>query len=281
MSPSVIYLDSHHISRLVRDPTDADVGRALQLLRSGRFALGFSLMHLYELSAPSFISRPAVGAFLDTACLKWAVHLPELFDREIRSVFERVALGRVSHPRIFHDDVLSAWAMPDGAAIPPSEMLDVFSSRPDLRDKIAKTAGHGAIMDRLKTDAVVIRDPKVPLVSRLRDMLIPETPAGLILPVPYAPEELFDRAGGVPGFPAYNVFQSLSLTRLRDGGFAPGPTDIVDEWHACYLPYSYATALDRRTVGRCRSAKLPHIDRLAISLADLVPMLGRDVNDPA
>ncbi len=279
MSRAVIYLDSNHISRLVRDGKDPDVERVRQFLADGRFGLGFSLMHLYELSAPSFTSRPAVGAFLDAAPLMWAVHLPELFDREIHSVFQRAALKISDPPHIFHDDAVSAWAMPEAAAIPVSEMLDAFSSRPDLRVTISKTAGHGAIMDRLKTNAAVIRDPKAPLLSRLRDMRIAQTPAGISLPVPYPAEEILERAGGVPGFPAYNVFQSLFLTRLRDGGFATGPNDIVDEWHTCYLPYTQAIALDRRTVGRCRSARLADLGRVASSLGELVPILNRVAND--
>ncbi len=50
--------------------------------------------------------------------------------------------------------------------------------------------------------------------------------------------------------------------------------DPIDEWHALYSPYVRVAVLDRRTVGRCRSAKLPHVDRITRKLAEVPELLG-------
>ena len=101
------------------------------------------------------------------------------------------------------------------------------------------------------------------------------TPAGLKLLKPYPPEELLKRAGGVQAFPAFHVFQAMHLTRLKDTGFPTSANDLIDEWHALYSPYATATALDRATVGRCKSGKLPHISRITARLEDVPIILSR------
>jgi hypothetical protein len=275
--PAVLYLDTNHLSRLARSPTEPAVQAVRALLDSGEARLAISLQHLYELSDPVFVSRADVGAMLDKAPLVWAIHaMPDLFDREARSALDRVLTGSTTTPRVFYDDVRHAWNAPDVDFPPPSGMIEGFTKSSTLRQRVEASTGRGATLDRMmKTAAAVVRNPDGPLLSRLRDMQIIETQAGLVLRKPYPPEELLARAGGMRGFPAYHVYQALTLTRLRDTRFPTVANDLVDEWHALYSPYAAVTALDRATVGRCRSAKLPHISRITARLEDVPGILSR------
>jgi len=276
--PTVLYLDTNHLSRLARSPTEPAVQAVQALLASGEVRLAISLQHLYELSDPVFASRADVGAVLDRAPLVWAVHaIPDLFDREARAVLDRVLTGSVTIPCVFYDDVRRAWNAPDVDFPSPSGMIDGFTTSATLRKRVEASTGRGATLDRmLKTAAAVVQNPDEPLLSRLRDMQITETRAGLVLRKPYPPEELLKRAGGIQGFPAYHVYQGLTLTRLKDTRFPTSPNDLIDEWHALYSPYATATALDRRTVARCRSARLPHMARITARLEDVPGILRGD-----
>ncbi len=273
---AILYLDTNHLSRLARSPRDPAVQAVLALLANGKARLAISLYHLYELSNPSFTSRAIVGAMLDMAPLVWAIPpIPDLFDRETLSVLGRILAGSATAPRVFYEDVHHAWNAPDVDFPVPSGMIDGFAENTSLRQRVEMSAGRGATLDgMMKKAAAVVTDPNGPLLSRLRDMQITRTPAGLDLLTPYPPEELLTKAGGVQGFPAYHVFQAMALTRLKDTGFQTVSNDLVDEWHALYSPYAAVTALDRATVGRCKSAKLQHIDRITARLEDVPGMLA-------
>jgi hypothetical protein len=94
------------------------------------------------------------------------------------------------------------------------------------------------------------------------------------MPARLTPEDVLNRAGGLHGFPAYCLFQSLGLTRLRDLQYVAEQNDIVDEWHALYAPYSRVIALDKRTVGRVRSTRLQVAERVTAQLKDVPDLLA-------
>ncbi len=273
----VLYLDTNHLSRLARSPTEPAVQAVRALLANGEARLAISIQHLYELSDPAFASRADVGAMLDGEPLVWAIHaMPDLFDHEVRAVLYRILTGSTTAPSVFYDDVRHAWNAPDVDFPAPSGMIEGFTTSATLRRRVEASTGRGATLDRMmKTAAAVVQNPDGPLLSRLRDMQITNTPAGLVLPKPYPPEELLQRAGGIQGFPAYHVCQALTLTRLKDTRFPTSRNDLIDEWHALYSPYATVTALDRATVGRCKSAKLPHISRITARLEDVPGILAQ------
>lgn len=247
------------------------------LLDHKRAALAISLVHLHELSDPQFKDRDLVGQMLDQVPVLWAISFMDLFDEEVRRAFQTALTG--DHPRlvVFHSDLRHAWSAGALAEVPPVvDQLRIFASQPRLRSQFVSTASRGVWLDGIvKTAAAVLQDPKGPILSRIGDMKLRETTAGLFLAGEYPPEEVLERAGGLGAFPAYNVFQQLHRIRLGDAKFATKPNDLLDEWHACYLPYADLTALDRATVARCISARLPGLDRVTARLADVPTILAQ------
>ena len=261
------------MARRPQEPANAAV---LAVLEHGEARLALSLLHLQELSAPTFIDRPTVGAMLDRLPVLWAINIIELFNREARQALQRLLVGDNAPPVVFCEDLRHAWDAPGLEIVPQvSEQLEIFAGRPDFRARIAQSAAHGAWLDGvIKTGAAVLRDPTGPVLSRIREMDIRETASGLVLARPYPAEELLAQAGGLAGFPAYNVFQQLHRIRLGDARFPTSENDLVDEWHACYYPYANVTALDRRTVARCAAAQLPGRERLTYQLGSVPQLLA-------
>ena len=273
---AVLYLDTNHLSRLVRDADHPTVRRVLGALRDGRTHLAVSMLHLHELSHPQFRSRADVGALLDSLPLTWAIQLPDVWDGETERAF-RIALTESAPPlRVFDADPRRSLGMPDEAVIPPSQMLEAMAEHPHLRAYTTETAEYGARYDGLlKTRAAAIRNPEEPILARLRDMKRNRSPSGLYLPQAYPETEILRRAGGLAALPGYQVFQELGRTRLADERYETDLNDMIDEWHACYSPYADLTALDRRTIGRMRSARLPSLARATSDLTDVATWLDR------
>jgi hypothetical protein len=254
----VLYLDTNHISRLGRSPDDVPCQAILELLQSGACRLGLNWLHLQELSAPEFKSRGAVGAVLDQVPVAWAPSPDEVFDREIRWGIELALYGEPIRREIFSVSFEHAMGAPPEANIPISQMLEALAERPDLRTHLSEAARYGANADtEFKRAAAVVRNAEEPILAHIRDLGRTTTRSGIRLPRPYPPEDILRKAGGVAGFPAINVAHSLSRTRLKDESYPAAENDIMDEWHACYLPYCAAMALDRRTAARFRMTRLP------------------------
>lgn len=265
MTTPVLYLDTNHLSVMARRPHEPANAAVLTILERGEAQLALSLLHLQELSAPTFIDRPTVGAMLDRLPVLWAINIIELFNREVRQALQRVLVGDCPPLVVFCEDLRHAWDAPGLEIVPRiAEQLEIFASRPDLRARVAQSAAHGAWLDAvIKTGAAVLLDPAGPVLSRIREMDIRKTPSGIVMTRPYPAEELLAKAGGLGGFPAYNVFQQLHRIRLGDARYATSDNDLIDEWHACYYPYADLTALDRRTVSRCAAARLPGRESLS------------------
>jgi hypothetical protein len=272
----VIYLDTNHLSHVARYPEQADSRTMLTLLERGDYHLGVSLLHIQELSAPTFSSRRAVGSLLDQVPVAWAPSPDDVFEMEVRWGIERALSGVVTQHQVFSISFVEALGAPQDANIPVSEMLEAMADRSDLREHLREAAAYGVLADsHFKRTAAVVRTPEEPILSHIRDLNVRQTPAGVTLPHPYPPEEILRRAGGLSGFPANNVAHSLARVRLKDDRFRTEENDLIDEWHACYSPYCIAVALDRRTAARFRTAHLLEANRVTHRLADLPAILER------
>jgi hypothetical protein len=231
---------------------------------------------MVELSAPTFKSFDAVCQLLDSVPVAWAILPPELFSREVKAGFAK-ALGAHNPPfAVYYESPVQPLSDVNLEGGTPSAALEALRSTPRLRSLLLDAARvHALTYDSLKIRAAAVRNPLEPLLSRIRDTQLRETPSGIFLSEPLNPEYILERAGGLDGFPAYQIFQSLNVTRLKDPKYVTVSNDIFDEWHAVYAAYSSATALDRRTYGRLRSTRLPVVSRVTSSLADLPGILGR------
>lgn len=274
---TLIYLDTNHVSDLVRDRGADSVETMRELLLSGELRLGISLAHLIELSDPDFASRDDVGQFLDDCSLRWATLPPDLFDQEIRAAYVQALLGQSPTVQAFFRSFRNAYEVPRHIDTPPNpEILEIVASLDEFRDSVKETTRQAANLDRhLKKNAAVYDNPTEPLEAMIRDrgIGVGRSPGGLHLPAVYPPHKVIDRAGGLDGFPAYYVWHQLHYDRLGDEQFPVEPNDILDEIHACYLPYVDALAVDRRTLGRLRNTNLESVDRAARTLEDTLDII--------
>jgi hypothetical protein len=205
----------------------------------------------------------------------WAPSPDEIFDREVRAAICRAMTGSVESVPIFDPDFVRTFGAPRDANIPISEILEAMADHPTLRDHLREAAEYGAAADHnIGRAAAVVRNPTEPILAHIRDLNTRTTPAGLYLSQTISPEEIFERAGGLAGFPASNVAHSLARIRLKDESFAASENDVFDEWHASYAPYCAAMALDRRTAARFRMTRLPEAARVTYRLADVPDLLA-------
>lgn len=271
----VLYLDTNHLSRLARSPHAPHCGAVRELLRQGPFHLALTFLHLQELSAPAFKSRGAVGVLLDDVPVAWAPSPDQIFDREVRAAIRLATTGSAESTSVFDPDFVRTFGAPRDADIPISQMLEAMAEHPTLRDHLRGAAEYGAAADHdFGRAAAVVRNPKEPILAHIRDLNAMTSPAGLHFPRSISPEEIFDRAGGLAGFPAINVVHSLARTRLKDESFRASENDVFDEWHASYAPYCAAMALDRRTTARFRMTRLPEAARVTHRLVDVPSLLA-------
>jgi hypothetical protein len=272
----VLYLDTNHLSRLARFPGEPECRSIRTLLDGGAARLALSFLHLQELSAPTFRSRGEVGALLDDLPIAWAPTPDVLFDREVRAAIRLAMIGSADFAPVFASSFSEALGAPPETDILVSQMLEALAFRPALRAHLQEAADSGARADyRFGRLAAVVKNPREPILAHIRDLNAQTTPAGLHLPRELTPEEIFERAGGVAGFPVTNVAHSLARTRLKDERFIVSGNDLFDEWHACYAPYSAAMALDRRTAARFKMTQLPSASRVTHLLAGIPALLAK------
>jgi hypothetical protein len=122
MIEKVLYLDTNHISSLVRRPEAAESRAVMTLLQANRAYLAFSIFHIIELSAPTFKSYGDVCDLLDKLPVAWAIHFPNLFDAEIDAAFARVVGGKPRPVEAFFTTPAEAWGDPQ----PPLRLLKPF-----------------------------------------------------------------------------------------------------------------------------------------------------------
>jgi hypothetical protein len=278
-----LYLDTNHLSNLARYPHLDECAAVLAVLRRAEARLVVSLYHLIELSNPSFRSRETVQELFESVGYLWALPLDLLWDQEVAAAFNHVVNGTRSYPRAF-DRTLRRWhkAQPevvDAATV--SDFLDLLVEDSRRRDGFVELSRRAASQyDSLKRKAAVVRDPLLPILLRIQDCVRHAAPSKTAKEVREISESVLAESGGLAGFPSYEVAQELGLTRLRDARYVTDPNDVPDEWHAAYAPYATVTALDRRTIGRLRSTRLPWIARCTHRLSE-VPRILQSANESA
>ena len=258
VSEPVLYLDTNHISRLVRDRDSAAVVDTVVLLESGNIRLAYTVLHLLELSDPDFKDRGTVGQLLDRLPLAWGMDPMSLLSTEIDAQISAAA-GEVSAVDPFHTTMEDGWDAPPAAVVRPSRGIEVFATTPHLRQGMLKSKAYGAALDGLvKRTAAVVEEPLRPLLSKIREEHdLTRTQAGGPIDPPLTPEALVEAAGGIDGFPANRAYRDLYLTRLNDPTYRTQGNDIIDELHCVYGPYVSALLVDRTTLGRIRSTQVP------------------------
>lgn len=270
----IAYLDTNHLSRLVREPEAEVCVQLLEVFRSERAFLGSSVFALIEASDPAFTQAPEVGELLDQPFVRWAKPAPMIFSDEMSDAITSY-LGGLPRRQVFYDTL--------GAALgdarldkSPSVFLQTLMENPDMRAGKDEAARQAVGLDRFKTRAAVHRDPIEPLAAMMDDRGTRRTPAGIELPRALDPREIIDAVGGLSAFPAYEVWNAMHRDRLGNTTFTPDPNDVIDELHAVHAPYCDVIALDRRTLARLRNTRLRYIERATRRLED-VPDLLRSV----
>lgn len=265
----VVYLDTNHISTIVRS-NSAKMPELVDVLWQGKAALAFSVWHMVELSDPGFRSFDGVCRFLDSLPIAWAVVPPIVWDMEVEAALAKVRGDAPVPITVFYDNPAQALRYPNLGRGLPSTALEALRESPHLREMLLNQAGENAAdFDVVKTGAVAVKRPHEPVLALIRDYQLarPNNPA-------VTPEKVLSAVGGLAGFPSYHLSQALNLTRLKDLRYVTERNDILDEWHAAYAPYVDVMVLDRRTVGRVASTKLPVMSKITRSIDEVPGLLS-------
>lgn len=259
-----VYLDTFVLSKLVRSPGPTDLQRLVDVLDRRELSVGLSLVHLIELSRPDFVSGPAVATLLDALPVVWLESLDEVFNQEMQRAVAKL---------YGHDEPVRfggpAPAVTLGSGTPdvaPSDVLNAFRDSSPMQAEFYKAVIQGIVFDSLKKDATLIKDPLGLLRHAIETRQPKLSPMGLLPPRPWGADEVIDAAGGLGGFPAYQVVHRLLSVRLRDNTYRAESNDVVDVWHAAYSPYAACTVLDRGTAARVREMKPPYASRVHSTL---------------
>ena len=252
MNPTVVYLDTNHISDLARHPDRGDSKSFLRALESASSSLALSIVHLIELSDPEFKSAPDVGAMLDSVPVVWALAPDDLWLAEVNAAFG-LSIGVTIPVEPFVRDVN---AMLGGRALgaAPSDALIAFSN-PDLRQQIEVIAERGMMFEMLKRNASLVVDPLLLLKKMIATRQPRATPSGIILPKRIDADIIVKSAGGLSGFPSYGLMHKVATGRLRDLQFVPQRSDVFDLMHVGYAAYATVTGLERSHAARVRAAR--------------------------
>ncbi len=265
----IIYLDTNHLSTLAGVRSDPSADELLALLGARRASLAISIAHFIELSAPTFQSVDCVKRLLLRIPVVIANIRERIFDEEVLAAYQQSLGLRPHQPRVFVERI-EDWhdrSAPPGTVV---NFLDAMIATPHLREETIRLATWAADLAALKQNSYVVQQPAGPLILKLRDDL-----PTLIGAIPQrTPDEILSAVGGLPGFPSYHVWHSLTLQRLTHPGFKTKPNDVLDEYHACYAPYLAVIALDRRTAFRLRQAALPSSSIVVHRLGDVLETLG-------
>jgi len=269
----LIYLDTNHVSALVRAPSSA-AGRVIRSrIERGEVAVGLSIMHVVELSAPDFKSRKSVGQFLNSIDTRWAINPPTLQRREVEAAVSRY-LGVPVTIRAFFQHMHQAWDdFPFEAEVSVETALEVISGRPDLRGMLLDHSRRSARTDVLKRHAYIVRNRKGSMQLLMREYFPARTPSGLPLRGVVSVDDVLQVLPPWDGLPACSLHEALAYLRFNDEGYRTEPNDLIDEWHAFYGPYVDVLAVDRRTCGRIQATRHPVAGRTVHSLAGLLDLL--------
>ena len=275
MTWRVLYLDTNHISDLARHASAPSSVATLRLLQDGSLQLSLTFLHFVELSAASFCSFPEVKALLDNVPIAWTVSTTELWDAEV-AVACAQAKGLVrGPPKPFCASALGWSRGPDPARGSAGDFLEVMHENQTLREQLLSVAEDAARLSAMKTDALIVRHPELPLYRLIDEHLDDRRSKNPDYAMGLEAAAIVQRVGGREAFPSACVHQAVIRQRLLDTRQRGTSNDVLDEYHAAYAPYCVATVLDRRTLSRVRSAKLDVKYRVTSRLGDIPSLLAR------
>ncbi len=275
MSRHVLYLDTNHLSEVARNPAAPSAAPVLRILQDDRARLAISLLHYIELASPAFTSVGDVKALLRDVPLAYALSNEEVWDAETAVACAKATGRDRTPPRVFCVTALDWCGGPsptDGDAV---DFLEALIEQPQLRSQVLDVAAVAAKVSMMKTQAAIVKQPELPLQLSVADHLQlfrqhnGDYAGGL------HPHEVIAGAGGPTCFPSLNMFHCTLRERLSLMGQKSTSNDVLDEYHASYAPYSAATALDRRTAARVRTAQLADRHRVTAQLSDIPGLLER------
>ena len=274
----VVNLDTNHISDLARDPHKPACAAVISMLQGGRAQLAISLLHFVELSDPGFRSFESVCELLDSVPVAWAVSTEEIFEEEIALACARAAAKERPPPRVFHDSMRNWSRGPNPASGSAADGLRAARDVPEFRMQLLGVAEDAARTSMMKGDAALAREPGLPLRLAIEAHLAHFRSRNDTYADGLTAESIIERVGGSNAFPARRMFEAVLRERLLQPAQKSTRNDVFDEYCAAYAPYAAVTALDRRTVARARSAKVPWIARLTARLTDVPRIVDQVVS---
>lgn len=274
--PPILYLDTSHISEIVRNPMDATNRAILHSLEKGEAELGVWVVHLLELTDPNFKSFDSARDLLSDVPVRMALDRRFVIEDEVALACSRISGQSRRPPRVFVEN-LEDWAVT--VAMPPGfsviDVLDFLRDNESHRKSGLAVAQDGATWSVLKENAAVAQNRLSIAALYVRDHLEKIRPANPFYVSGLTPEEIIKHAGGLSAFPMLFVMLTIARERLIYPGKKTKRNDIIDEYHASYSPYAAVTTLDGPTFARYRDAKLPYLARVTTRVDEVSKILVR------
>lgn len=270
--PSIVYLDTNHLSFLGKHSDSAGAIEFLNVIDRSGASIALSIVHLIELGNPGFKSSPNVASVLDALPVVWTLPPDTLWEREVHAAYAALADVREPvNPFGPHVSTAIGGTLKD---VPPSLAIETFRD-PELRREIDRATFAGIMFDAMKKDASLIRDP----FKLLKRMIAQRNPGisrgGVVLP-PIQPDQVFEAVGGIQGFPSYGLMHAVATARLKDKTFRASRSDVYDLIHVGYAPYASFTALDRSYTSRVRQARPALVSRVTSALDEMAGWISAD-----
>lgn len=275
MTWRTLYLDTNHLSDLARGPSAPEAAAVIRLLQSGDLSLAFTLLHFVELSDIRFKSFPELKALISDLPIAWTVSTTELWDAEVAVACAKARGIERAPPKVFCDSSVDWSRGPSPAVGSAADFLQTIRDNQPQREQLLKAAEDAARLSDLKTAAVIVANPDIPLLRLIEEHLNDRRASNFDYAFDVDPASLLATLGR-RAFPSASVHQSIIRQRLLDTSQKSTGNDVFDEYHAAYAPYCVATALDRRTLARARGAKINDTFRMTSRLAE-VPKLMEQV----
>jgi hypothetical protein len=265
----VVYLDTNHLSDLVRKPTAPGSVAVREMFAGGVARLALSFMHVIELSANVPYS-PAIRRYADSCNPLFGRSMLDLFSAEADSAWR----GARGQPRVDIETFVATvgdWAHDVRAGERTLPFTEFFGRHPEYRNDYRAQMELVAeeYRGRAKSSGSMPGRELGPLPRIVRMRRPVDADVSTLSAI-----DVIDRAGGLSAFPAFHCQHALLLSKLEIPSAIITVNDLVDFYHAIYAPYAAVAVLEHRHIELLRQRGLGHIARMTADLAEVPALLA-------
>ncbi|MCK4251152.1 hypothetical protein KAX97_06875 [candidate division WOR-3 bacterium] len=287
-----LYLDTSRLRDLANNCNNKPWDAINQLLRSKKYILVLSLMHLFEFSSRKLSNQDPTANYLDSLdIVKWLPEPYYIFKEECRNAVNYLMCGSKGDLNFFFDsfaDLLIVFQDERiGNEIPNVLTIHGFKYElstprtiPQIIDFLIKIKFYDKFklqlekdadfVTQMNKDAALWKNPDNVLKLHIKDYMPERNEAGDVVS---KDDSFLDKLLSIADSFMPSLKFANFLERIKFGGMKVEANDFIDEYHASYTPYCDTVMLDKGTCGRVQQTKSIYVKRIVSEPQDLLKII--------